>query len=136
MFGGCVNLLSVPNFNLSKVTEANFMFLDCKSLTSLPNFDLSSSLTLESFASGCSSLVDFPLYNCTHLVNLDKVVQDCPSLSDESLNNILILAKNNTSRIHVNSRTTTKLGFNADQKERIKSLSAYSEFISAGWKNS
>jgi surface protein len=135
MFSGCTNLRSVPKFNLSKASSLGFMFSNCKSLTSLPSFNLSSAGSLESFVSGCTSLVDFPLYTCTGLVNMGNMVKNCPNLSDQSLNNVLTIAKNNTSGINSSARTTTKLGLNATQKERIKSLSAYSSFISAGWKN-
>lgn len=77
----------------------------------------------------CPNLTTIPQLDTSNVMYINGIVRYCPNLTDESLNNILIMAKN--SKVS-NSKTAASLGLDATQKERIKSLPAYSAFIAAG----
>ena len=84
--------------------------------------------------SGCAVLTDVPQLDTNNVTAMKSIFGNCTSLSDESLNNILVMAKN--SKVDSSNKTTTYLGLSTTQKEKIKTLSNYNAFISAGWTNS
>lgn len=159
MFDTCTSLTTVPQFNTSNVTKMGSMFANCTSLTTAPSLDTSKVTGMSNMFYGCTSLIDVPSLNTSNVEymemtfsdcyslttvplldlrkvkNMQMIFRNCSNLSDTSLNNIMQSCTNGTS-LSSSNKTTKYLGFTNAQKERIKSLSNYSAFISAGWKNS
>lgn len=81
MFSGCRSLTRVPLFDVSKVTNAAFPFLDCVSLVELPPFEfLADGVGFGNFASNCHSLVYVAPMKITRASSFSGMFSSCGRL--------------------------------------------------------
>jgi len=88
MFSDCIELtpLTLPVFDTSNITNADYTWRGCTSLTSFPTYDLSSVTSFREAWRSCISLTSFPLldfssgkdfyyawYNCNSLTSFPQI---------------------------------------------------------------
>lgn len=132
MFNKCTNLTTIPQLDTSKVTNMNSMFCGCTALTEIPQLNTSNVIEMSWLFQDCTNLTTVPQLNMSKVTRVQGMFYNCSNLTDESLNNIML----SLTQSQATTKTTEYINLNADQKERIKSLPAYSSFIAAGWTNS
>lgn len=87
-FWTCANLINVPNFNISKITNLVDTFNDCTNLEAIPNFDTSNLVIMDRAFELCYNLVNVPVLNLINVTNMRNTFKGCRNLSETSLSNI------------------------------------------------
>ena len=80
MFSGCSNLVSVPLFDTSNVTDMSFMFNDCTKLTCIPLFDTSNVTNMTSMFEECDILKTIPQLETSNVTNVSRMFYACVGL--------------------------------------------------------
>lgn len=80
-YRGCTALTTVPLFNLSKVTNASYMFYICSSLTTVPLLNLSSITNAYAMFLGCTSLTVIPFFDLSNLINATGMFYQCSNIT-------------------------------------------------------
>ena len=86
-FGGCVNLLTIDltDLDVSKLTDASYMFYGCRSLEELSfeGFGRSPLQNVSNMFCGCESLehIDFSDFNTIKVTDMSGMFRNCTSLT-------------------------------------------------------
>ena len=70
MLHKCNNLITIPNFDTSNVTNMASMVRNCQNLTSIPNFNTLKVRNIANMFENCSNLHDLPSYNCDNITDI------------------------------------------------------------------
>lgn len=81
MFNYCQNLVSVQEFDTSKVTKASYMFSNCNRITSIPELDMSFVENAESMFASCNALKTTPPLDLRRSTSTRWMFSYCRSLS-------------------------------------------------------
>ena len=135
IFSKCSNMKSINNLTLKNATEIAELFHTCSSLVTLPEFDTTGVIDMRAMCNNCTSLVSVPIYNTSKLRSggLYYTFGNCPNLSDESLNNIMQMCINSPIN-YEGYMCLQQVGLSSSQIEKCRTLSNYSAFIAAGWR--
>ena len=79
-FKNCINLVTLPVLNISKVTNMEFCFSGCSSLQTIPLLDTSGVNDIGSCFRDCSSLYTIPKLNTSKVTNMSSCFSGCSSL--------------------------------------------------------
>jgi hypothetical protein len=92
MFYRCINLSSIPSFNLSNSTNNQYMFQNCLFLIYVPNITLntSSNVNIDRMFRFCSSLKYIGQMNVTTATNLNYIFENCFGIQKSELINTRI----------------------------------------------
>ena len=80
MFNCCLNLTTVPLFDTSKVKDMNSMFNKCEKLTTVPLFDTSNVINMYCMFFVCLNLTTIPLFDTSHVTNMMSMFAYCKKL--------------------------------------------------------
>ena len=81
MFAYCRNLISIPLFDTSNVTNMNNMFYKCKSLTSIPELNTSNVNDMYDMFIYCYKLTTIPELNTSNVTNMSFMFGSCSELT-------------------------------------------------------
>lgn len=81
-FYQCYNLESVPEIKTSSVTNFQQLFINCYALKNVALFDTSNANSFVSMFSGCYSLKTIPQFNTSKARFVNYMFQDCVGLTD------------------------------------------------------
>lgn len=135
-FSGCWNIVSVPLFDTSHVTDPNSMFNGCTALVTLPQYDFSSATNISYLCNSCSALVNVPVLTLnTAITNanfLTNMFSQCSSLSNDSLANIMTSL---ATLVNINNGTMTlkNIGLTSAQANYCTTLPTWTTLSSIGW---
>lgn len=123
---------TVSLINTNNITSAKRMFLSCY-VVSVPLFDTGKVQNMSEMFSTCRNLTTIPQFNTGKVTNFQNMFSSTVHLTDESLNNILLMCINASS--YAGTKTLARLGITSTYypASRIQALSAYQDFIDAGW---
>lgn len=82
---------NIPDYDMSKITNASRLFYDCKNLISAPNFDTSNVIDMNSMLTYCINITSIPNYNTINVTDMSSMLMGCNNL--QNISNI------NTSRV-------------------------------------
>ena len=81
-FDLCYNLVTIPNFDTSKVTDMYSMFWDDIKLINIPNFDTSNVIDMDSMFYNCTNLINVPNLNTSKVTNMSWMFRKASSLEN------------------------------------------------------
>lgn len=82
---------NIPDYDMSKITNASRLFYDCENLISAPNFDTSNVIDMNSMLTYCINITSIPNYNTINVTDMSSMLMGCNNL--QNISNI------NTSRV-------------------------------------
>lgn len=134
MFSGCIELLSVPSFNVTNVTNMVSMFANCQKLVTAPTFTSSSTTNIGSMFLNCYELVNvnFDNFNLSNCTNMSGTFTSCSKLSNNSLNSILGALARGTN-LSASNKTLRYIGLSSTLATTCTSLSNWQSCANAGW---
>ena len=80
LFYYCMELESVPAFNMSKVTSMNNCFDQCSKLTTIPDLDTGKVTSMKYTFRGCSLLKSLPISNTSNVTDMNSFCNNCKAL--------------------------------------------------------
>lgn len=109
-------------------------FLGTSKITTLPLLNTSNVTTMREMLHDCSLLENVPILNTSNVTTMQNMFSSCPNLSDTSLDNILQMCINTTSK-YTRTKTLREIGIFSTNypASRIEALPHYQDFIDAGW---
>ena len=81
-FDMCYNLVTIPNFDTSKVTDMYSMFWDDIKLINIPNFNTSNVTNMDSMFYNCTNLINVPNLNTSKVTNMENMFRKASSLEN------------------------------------------------------
>ena len=114
-FSGCVNLETIPQIDISRVTNLSSMFYNCKKITTIPQIDTSNVTIMNSMFKSCINLKNIPQMNTSHVTTMNSMFADCSSLQEikalnlQSATNIANIFGNCTSIENIELLNTGKV---------------------------
>ena len=96
-FDMCYNLVTIPKFDTSKVTDMYSMFWDDIKLINIPNFDTSNVKDMSSMFYNCTNLINIPNLNTSKVTNMANMFRKASSL--ENAPRINLASAKNTVRM-------------------------------------
>ena len=140
MFAYDNNLVNFPTLNTSKGENFDGTFLYCSKMTTMQTLDLSNATNISRLCFNCSRLVNFPYMPIPKVIQMNNMFTSCSQLSNDSLNNILRMCAEATAYIEYCKSQGKELraydiGLTSAQFNTCKTLSNFSAFVNAGWKD-
>ena len=130
-FSGDTALTTVGTLNCPACTNFHYAFYGCSSLVSVAGITNSIATDVGEMYKNCSSLTTIPAMDFSGVTTLSNYVSGCGQLSDDSLNNIMLSCI--SAIAYTGTKTGNILGLNSTQRNKLSTLPAYNDFVSAGW---
>ena len=81
-FRGFKHLWAIPSFDLTNVSQTNYMFAECPSLKTIPLLDTSNVTNMSYFFDDCTSLQSIPLLDTSNVTNMYSMFGYCKLLQN------------------------------------------------------
>lgn len=125
---------TIPNNTTVTGNDLRSAFNSCINLITIPNIDISNVTRLDGMCGGCKALVNFEIKSAPSCTGFQYMFSGCNALSDSSLDNILQMCASATN--YTGTKTLAYL-YITDRTvypaSRIQALPHYQDFINAGW---
>lgn len=81
IFGDCLNILYLPEFNIPNVTNMSNTFTNCQKVIGISNIVTSTKLTItDSCFAGCRSILTVPMFETSNCASMKNMISNCQSL--------------------------------------------------------